>query len=82
MQSTQSLDLANPEHRAMLNATPDDIRRWRDSAFGLFIHWGPVGLKGVDIGWSRMESADYAQTHESRYPEKPMTDNLGFGHEG
>jgi alpha-L-fucosidase len=82
MQSTQSLDLANPEHRAMLNATPDDIRRWRDSAFGLFIHWGPVSLKGVDIGWSRMEPADYAQTHESRYPEKPMTDNLGFGHEG
>ena len=21
--------------------------------FGLFIHWGPVSLKGTEIGWSR-----------------------------
>lgn len=26
---------------------------WRDAKFGLFIHWGPVSLKGTEIGWSR-----------------------------
>ena len=26
---------------------------WRDGKFGLFIHWGPVSLKGTEIGWSR-----------------------------
>ena len=26
---------------------------WRDTRFGMFIHWGPVSLKGTEIGWSR-----------------------------
>jgi alpha-L-fucosidase len=26
---------------------------WRDARFGLFVHWGPVSLKGTEIGWSR-----------------------------
>ena len=26
---------------------------WRAARFGLFIHWGPVALKGTEIGWSR-----------------------------
>jgi alpha-L-fucosidase len=26
---------------------------WGDARFGLFIHWGPVSLKGTEIGWSR-----------------------------
>jgi alpha-L-fucosidase len=26
---------------------------WRDARFGMFIHWGPVTLKGTEIGWSR-----------------------------
>lgn len=26
---------------------------WREARFGLFIHWGPVALKGTEIGWSR-----------------------------
>lgn len=29
------------------------IEDWRDARFGMFIHWGPVALKGVEIGWSR-----------------------------
>jgi alpha-L-fucosidase len=31
----------------------DRLREWRDSRFGMFIHWGPVSLKGTEIGWSR-----------------------------
>ena len=29
------------------------IEQWKDSRFGMFIHWGPVTLKGTEIGWSR-----------------------------
>jgi alpha-L-fucosidase len=29
------------------------IEWWQDARFGLFIHWGPVSLKGTEIGWSR-----------------------------
>jgi alpha-L-fucosidase len=31
----------------------ESIRRWREWRFGMFIHWGPVSLKGTEIGWSR-----------------------------
>jgi len=36
-----------------LDAKAQDIARWRQLKFGLFIHWGPVSLKGTEIGWSR-----------------------------
>jgi alpha-L-fucosidase len=34
-------------------ASPAAIKNWRDARFGMFIHWGPVALKGTEIGWSR-----------------------------
>ncbi len=36
-----------------LNADKQDIQQWQEMKFGLFIHWGPVSLKGTEIGWSR-----------------------------
>ena len=29
------------------------LEEWKDLRFGMFIHWGPVSLKGTEIGWSR-----------------------------
>jgi alpha-L-fucosidase len=29
------------------------LQKWQEMRFGLFIHWGPVSLKGTEIGWSR-----------------------------
>ena len=29
---------------------------WRESRFGMFIHWGPVSLKEMEISWSRANS--------------------------
>lgn len=29
------------------------VNHWQDARFGMFIHWGPVSLKGTEIGWSR-----------------------------
>jgi alpha-L-fucosidase len=34
-------------------ADPDRLAWWREARFGLFIHWGPVSLKGTEISWSR-----------------------------
>ena len=29
------------------------MKWWRDARFGLFIHWGPVSIKGTELTWSR-----------------------------
>jgi len=42
-----------PDEPAYLHAQPKLIRQWQDKRFGMFIHWGPVSLKGTEIGWSR-----------------------------
>jgi alpha-L-fucosidase len=34
-------------------ATDPRLDWWRNARFGMFIHWGPVSLKGTEIGWSR-----------------------------
>ena len=34
-------------------ASATTIKNWQDARFGMFIHWGPVSLKGTEIGWSR-----------------------------
>ena len=31
----------------------ESLKKWQDRKFGLFIHWGPVSLRGTEIGWSR-----------------------------
>lgn len=31
----------------------DRLKWWQEARFGMFIHWGPVSLKGTEIGWSR-----------------------------
>ena len=35
------------------DAVPGPVAAWRDLRFGMFIHWGPVAIKGTEIGWSR-----------------------------
>lgn len=34
-------------------AQQDPLAAWQATRFGLFIHWGPVALKGTEISWSR-----------------------------
>jgi len=44
--------------------SPEDATRrreariawWREARFGMFIHWGPVSLTGLEISWSRANS--------------------------
>jgi len=29
---------------------------WREARFGMFVHWGPVSIKGTEMSWSRANS--------------------------
>ncbi len=35
------------------SAAHGDYQWWKDAKFGLFVHWGPVSLRGEEISWSR-----------------------------
>ncbi|TWU38864.1 Alpha-L-fucosidase [Novipirellula aureliae] len=41
---------------AQLNASREErLQWWRDAKLGLFIHWGPASVAGVEISWARMD---------------------------
>lgn len=52
---------------------PDQrLEWWKEAKYGMFIHWGPVSLKGTEIGWSRGEQVpveEYDQLYKSFNPE-------------
>ncbi len=50
-----ALSLGAAEDKLAAGPVPYSERMawWGDARFGLFIHWGPVSLKGTEIGWSR-----------------------------
>jgi alpha-L-fucosidase len=49
-------------------ADPAAIQRWQDMRFGMFIHWGPVSLKGTEIGWSRGKAVPI-EVYDNLYKE-------------
>jgi len=51
--SAQAADPAGSHAKGKLPTNQESLRKWRAMRFGLFIHWGPVSLKGTEIGWSR-----------------------------
>ena len=44
----------------------EKLEWWKDARFGMFIHWGPVSLKGTEIGWSRGHEIPVS-TYDSLY---------------
>ncbi|SDL11116.1 alpha-L-fucosidase [Siphonobacter aquaeclarae] len=57
--------------RAQEKTPPAALDRFMDHRFGLFIHWGPVALRGTEIGWSRGTSVpvgDYDNLYEEFNP--------------
>lgn len=36
-----------------LTTNPESLKIFQNQRFGMFIHWGPVTLRGTEIGWSR-----------------------------
>ena len=39
----------------------EKLKWWQEARFGMFIHWGPVSLKGKEIGWSRGKEIPVAE---------------------
>ncbi len=48
LQAADSIPPTAPPHDY-----PDRLQWWAEARFGIFIHWGPVSLKGTEISWSR-----------------------------
>lgn len=55
---------ANPD----LKTNPEAMKKFQDNRFGMFIHWGPVTLRGEEIGWSRKREIP-AEDYDSLYKE-------------
>ncbi|CAN5669389.1 hypothetical protein BH11ARM2_BH11ARM2_00710 [soil metagenome] len=52
---------------ALASAPAPEIPAWfRQARFGMFIHWGPVSLKGVEIGWARGDQVP-AEVYDALY---------------
>jgi alpha-L-fucosidase len=49
--------------RAESGQVPDKMDWWNNDKFGLFIHWGPSSMAGVEISWAR-------ETHPFDHPGK------------
>ena len=49
------------------------LSEFMDLKFGMFVHWGPVALRGTEIGWSRglqIPNEEYDQLYKEFYPSK------------
>lgn len=58
---------ANPN----LHPDPQALARFRYNKFGMFLHWGPVTLRGTEIGWSRGKAvpiSDYDNLYKEFNP--------------
>jgi len=42
---------------------PERLQWWGEARFGMFIHWGPVSLKGTEISWSRANTNPKCPNH-------------------
>jgi len=59
---------ADAEQPTWPKADPAAIERWQDMRFGMFIHWGPVSLKGTEISWSRSKEVP-TEVYDNLYKE-------------
>ena len=60
---------------AKFNAAREErLEWWRDAKLGLFIHWGPASVAGVEISWARMDHPFDHPGHQNMSTEE--YDNL------
>lgn len=55
-----------------LSTHQEALKEFRDMRFGMFIHWGPVSLRGEEISWSRGREIpldEYDQLYKEFNPE-------------
>lgn len=57
--------------QAPVKTSPAVMKEFMDKRFGMFIHWGPVSLRGTEIGWSRsnqVPAVEYDQLYREFNP--------------
>jgi len=62
--NAQKSTVADP----VLQTPQKNIDDFMSKRFGMFIHWGPVALRGTEIGWSRNREVKQAE-YDSLYKE-------------
>ncbi len=67
--------VASAQQEPWLKARPELMQRWQDLTFGMFIHWDPSSLLGVEISWHRQSPFNgpipdevYDNLYRSFYP--------------
>lgn len=60
--------IAQQEVRSDIKTSKTVLDGFMDKRFGMFIHWGPVTLRGIEIGWSRGTEVP-AQEYDNLYRE-------------
>lgn len=75
LQTVASGQTTGPAEKAAGTAgkSAERLAWWREARFGMFIHWGPVSLRGTEIGWSRgkeVPTAEYDSLYERFTAEK------------
>lgn len=60
--------LNNAIHAQTVKTDPRILEDFMSKRFGMFIHWGPVTLRGTEIGWSRGHQVP-AEEYDNLYKE-------------
>jgi alpha-L-fucosidase len=59
------------QEKVAMKTSANTLKGFMDQRLGLFIHWGPVSLRGTEIGWSRnhgVEQNDYDSLYKEFNP--------------
>ena len=66
--TTKAQLLGGGEENPNLKTNAKALESFKDLRFGMFIHWGPVALRGTEISWSRGKQVDIAD-YDDLYKE-------------
>jgi alpha-L-fucosidase len=64
----EAAEIGGGEKNPDLETNKQAIERWQDARFGLSVHWGPVELRGTEIGWARSDLIP-REEYDSLYQE-------------
>ncbi len=68
---TRAEEVKTQDDKGLPKTGEVDLQWWREARFGMFVHWGPVSLKGTEIGWSRgaqVPTEEYDQLYKQFNP--------------
>jgi alpha-L-fucosidase len=73
--AAKSSHIGGGDQNLNLETDANAISKWQDAKIGLSVHWGPVALRGTEIGWSRGDQVP-VQEYDALYKDfKPALFN-------